>query len=159
MRLFLILFLLFLFACGNNLPEEILLGERKCEYCKMGVVDENFHTQILTKKGRRFHFDSIECMFSYLDHNKENVDKIWLRNYANTREWIEVEKAKFLKSDKINSPMAANLSAYKLMEDAEAYRVSYGGVMMSQIEVIEYLKNTWEKEIRNHRKHKNHVDF
>lgn len=146
------LFLLFfLISCSNNLPEDILPGEHKCEFCKMGVVNQNYHSQILTKKGRRFHFDSIECMFSFWNHNSEKVEKVWVKNYQSPKEWIEIHNAKFLKADNLPSPMAANLSSYKTQTDAEDNRVLYGGKIMTQEEVMEYVKTNWEKELAGKR--------
>jgi len=142
------LFLFFLLInCSNNLPEEISLGEHKCEFCKMGVVNQNYHSQVLTKKGRRFHFDSIECMFSYWNKNSDKIENVWVKNYQSPKEWIEIQNAKFLKADNLPSPMAANLSSYKTQKDAEDNRVLYGGTLMTQKEVMEYVKTNWEKEL------------
>ncbi len=147
---FLICFFFFL-SCGGNLPEEIAPGEHKCEFCKMGVVNQNYHSQILTKKGRRLHFDSIECMFSYWNKNSDKIEKVWVKNYQSPKEWIEIQNAKFLKADKLPSPMAANLSSYKSEKEAEDNRVLYGGVLMAQEEVMEYVKTNWEKDLSGKR--------
>jgi len=141
------MFLLIFLSCSNNLPEEIVTGEHKCEFCKMGVVNQNYHSQILTKKGRRYHFDSIECMFSFWDKNKDKVEKVWVKDYLHPKDWIEIENAKFLKADNLPSPMAANLSSYKSPKEAEDNRVLYGGIIMTQQEVMEYVKTNWEKEL------------
>jgi copper chaperone NosL len=141
------LFFFFFLSCSNNLPEEIVAGEHKCEFCKMGVVNQNYHSQILTKKGRRYHFDSIECMFSFWDKNKDKVEKVWVKDYLHPKDWIEIQNAKILKSEKLPSPMAANLSSYKSPKEAEDNRVLYGGVIMTQQQVMEYVKTNWEKEL------------
>ncbi len=145
-------FLLFNFIhCGSNLPEEIVAGEHKCEFCKMGVVNQNYHSQILTKKGRRYHFDSIECMFSFWDKNIDKVEKVWVKDYLHPKDWIEIQNANFLKSEKLPSPMAANLSSYKSQKEAEDNRLLYGGVLMTKEEVMEYVKTNWEKELAGKR--------
>ncbi len=147
LKLFCVFLFFFLISCGNKLPEEIIAGEHKCEFCKMGVVNQNYHSQILTKKGRRIHFDSIECMFSFWNHNSEKVEKVWVKNYQSPKEWIEIQNAKFLKADNLPSPMEANLSSYKTQKEAEDNRVLYGGILMTQEEVMEYVKSNWEKEL------------
>ena len=85
-----LLLLFFLITCGSKLPEEISPGEHKCEFCKMGVVSQNYHSQVLTKKGRRYHFDSIECMFSFWNSNLDKVDKVWVKDYLHPKDWIEI---------------------------------------------------------------------
>lgn len=62
-----------------------------------------------------------------------------------SKDWIEIENAKFLKADNLPSPMAANLSSYKSPKEAEDNRVLYGGIIMTQQEVMEYVKTNWEK--------------
>jgi copper chaperone NosL len=113
----------------------------------MGVVSQNYHSQVLTKKGRRYHFDSIECMFSFWNSNIDKIDKVWVKDYLHPKDWIEVQNAKFLRADKLSSPMAANLSSYKSEKEAEDNRVLYGGVLMTQEQVMEYVKTNWEKEL------------
>ena len=146
-----LLLLFFLITCGSKLPEEISPGEHKCEFCKMGVVSQNYHSQVLTKKGRRYHFDSIECMFSFWNSNLDKVDKVWVKDYLHPKDWIEIQNAKFLKADKLPSPMAANLSSYKSEKEAEDNRLLYGGVLMTQEQVMEYVKTNWEKDLSGKR--------
>lgn len=134
-------------GCINKLPEEVKAGEHKCESCRMGIVSQNYHSQFITAKGRRYHFDSIECMFSYLNHNNIKTEKIWVKNYSNPKEWIEIQHAMFLKSEKLPSPMAANLSSYLSMSEAEANRKLYGGLIMTPEEVKTYIELNWEQEI------------
>lgn len=142
-----VIILFFLITCNPSEPEEVRAAEHKCEFCKMGVVNLNYNAQLITKKGRRYHFDSIECLFSYWNQNEDKVEKVWVKNYLNSKEWIEIDKAKFLQSEKLPSPMAANLSSYKTEKEAEDNRALHGGVLMTKDEVMKYIKSNWEKEL------------
>ena len=113
----------------------------------MGVVNLNYNSQILTKKGRRYNFDSIECLFSYWNQNEDKVEKVWVKNYLNSQDWLEVENAKFLKAEKLPSPMAANLSSYRSLEDAEKNLTIYGGSILSREDVMHFIKTNWDKDL------------
>ena len=45
--------------------EEINYGVDACAYCKMNIVDPKFGAELITKKGRVYKFDAIECMVNY----------------------------------------------------------------------------------------------
>ena len=88
-------------------------------------------------------------MLAITDHDIEvdKVEKVWVKDYLHPKDWIEIQNAKILKSEKLPSPMAANLSSYKSPKEAEDNRVLYGGVIMTQQQVMEYVKTNWEKEL------------
>ncbi|MDH5605047.1 MAG: hypothetical protein OEY51_13950, partial [Cyclobacteriaceae bacterium] len=48
-------------------PEEIKYGEDLCHFCSMAIVDDKFSAQYVTKKGRAYKFDAIECMIHELE--------------------------------------------------------------------------------------------
>ena len=58
-------------GCVNTDPVLIEVGQERCAHCRMDIADMRFNTQLVTKKGKRYHFDSIECMVSWIKDHPE----------------------------------------------------------------------------------------
>lgn len=106
-----------LVGCGEVRPETLTVGEVKCSHCSMSIVDMRFHTQLITYKGKRYHFDAIECMDQFQKQKDIKIKNIWVTNYLDTKEFIPKDEAIIIHSDKIRSPMGAGLAAFKTHED------------------------------------------
>ncbi|MCK6382584.1 MAG: nitrous oxide reductase accessory protein NosL [Leptospiraceae bacterium] len=116
----------------------------------------NYHSQIISPKGRKFHFDSIECMISYWLENEHRTEKLFVRNFSdfkNSKEWLEISNTFFLKSDKLISPMSANISSYKNLEGANKAKDEYGGKILDLSELKQYIRTDWKKELSEKTKH------
>ncbi len=116
--IFLACFLLVLAGCTNT-PKPIAYGSDGCHFCSMTIVDKQHAAQFMTKKGRSYTFDAIECM---LNHVKEmdatTVDLYLVNDYGAPGETIDAVKATFLISENIPSPMGEFLSAFATREAA-----------------------------------------
>lgn len=88
----------------------------------MAIADKRFAAEVITKKGRVYKFDSVECMVAYYNENEEYIKKAYVANFSNPEEFIEAEKAIYVRSQEIRSPMGMNLSAYKDMERAKSVK-------------------------------------
>jgi len=104
-------------------PKKIKYGEDHCHYCDMTVVDKTHASEYVTKKGKAYTFDAIECLVNDLNENKNEdmMSFILVANYSNPGELITATDATYLISESIKSPMGANLSAFKLKEKAIEY--------------------------------------
>ena len=58
-------------------PKKINYGQDHCHYCDMTVVDKTHASEYVTKKGRAYTFDAIECLVNDLKENK-NEDMMLL---------------------------------------------------------------------------------
>ncbi len=141
-----------LIGCSDSAPAEIVFGKEKCAHCSMGIVSEKYHSQILTKKGRHIHFDSIECMYAYKIANEDRINKVWVHDFSGTAVWIESEKAKFLKSEKLISPMAGNLSAYTSESAVKSDLEKFGGRQLTEKEVMDFVRTDWIKGVSDEKK-------
>lgn len=110
-------------------PKEINYGNVHCLYCDMTVVDKNHAAQYVTKKGKTYTFDAIECLTQKIikENNEDQMAFILVADYANHGSLIDVKTATFLISEKIKSPMGANLSAFNSKEIAEKIQTEKGG--------------------------------
>jgi copper chaperone NosL len=120
-----VLFFLFLILCCKNdseiKPTDVFYGQDVCEKCKMIISEKVFSAQYILPRGQAKKFDDIGCMIHYLleeETNKDKVLAIFVREY-NSKEWIDGEKAYYVWSKKIKTPMGHGLVALKEKEAAE----------------------------------------
>ena len=114
-----LLFFLFLASCDNK-PAAIEYGVTSCHSCKMTIVDQQHAAQVMTKKGRTYSFDAIECMVRSLDQwPPTELQTVLVTDYTSPKSLIEANQAYYLISTSIPSPMGAHLSAFAKEESRE----------------------------------------
>ena len=65
-----ILLSFFMVSCKIE-PQPIEYGKDQCNFCVMNIVDQNHSAQYVTKKGKQFKFDAIECMVNEVNEKGE----------------------------------------------------------------------------------------
>jgi len=138
--------MLFLISCTPS-PEPIAYGTDGCTNCKMTIVDSKFGAELLTKKGKVYKYDSIECLASAyimgtIAHDK--IHSLVVADSENSERFIEIKKATFLQSEKLRSPMGLNLSAYSSLRAAQAAQEKFGGgAILGWDKVLKIVKSGW----------------
>ena len=134
-----------LFSACSQGPQPININSDNCDYCRMMISDKEFASQTQNKQGRVFKFDSVECMAAYDITNAEEgvVASRWVPNFLNSDEWLEAEKAVYLHSETLRSPMGMYLSAYSNRADAERMLAEYGGRIIGYSEVLSLVRSEW----------------
>ncbi len=125
----------FLLGCSVK-PEPIQFGKESCHFCKMTIVDQQHAAQLVTKKGKQYKYDAIECMLNDLSESKnsEAIEIFLVSNYGESN-MTNAESATYLISKKIKSPMGAFLSAFQSRENANNTRNEAGGELYSWPEI------------------------
>lgn len=132
----------------NSGPKPIDYGNDGCHYCKMTIVDKIHGSEIVTEKGKIFKFDATECMLSYAEDKPELENATFYTNYyENPSGLIPAMDATFLISEKIPSPMGANLTAFQNKNSAVEILTEQDGKIY-----------TWEK-LKTHLKLKENRGF
>lgn len=128
---------LLVMACSRQ-PSEIHYGSDECAYCKMMITDHRFASQIVTGTGKAIKFDAIECMAAYTGEHKSELEsaRLWVSDFSNTGNWVEVKNAVIIKSEVINSPMGASLLAFGSPESAERHLTDYSGERIAWQEIL-----------------------
>jgi copper chaperone NosL len=128
--------LLLLTGCKVE-PEPINYGKDQCHFCKMNIVDKQHAAQMVTQKGKQYKYDAIECMINELNKTG-NIDDIaiFLISDYGLGEMTDAKTATYLISDKIKSPMGANLSGFSTKERAEKFQKESGGELYSWEEIL-----------------------
>ena len=87
-----IFFFLLVAACARTGPADFGPGEFGCEFCRMGIVNMAFKTEIISPKGKVYHFDSIECLVSWAKDHPEEIKSRWVTDFNPPQKWIPFEK-------------------------------------------------------------------
>lgn len=114
--------LMWVFASCSAQPEPIKLGSDACHYCKMTISDARFGAEILTTKGKVYKFDDPHCIIAFLD--KDQIDRqlvkdIYLVDFNEPHELLNVNQSYLLESESFNSPMNGNIAAFISRESAK----------------------------------------
>lgn len=134
--LLLIVPLLFL-SCSIS-PERINYGSDACSYCSMTIVDQQHAAQYVTKKGKAFKFDSIECMMNAVNETDSTKIELFLVNgFDKPGKLIDGTKATYLISKNITSPMGEFLSAFESVEAADVAKTEQTGELFTWLEIKE----------------------
>lgn len=104
-------------------PQKINYGKDICHFCKMTIVEEKHAAEMVTKKGRAYKYDAIECMINETKEQDQSKIALFLvTDYTKPTTLINASEATFLVSKEIKSPMGAYLSAFGTKEDTEKYK-------------------------------------
>ena len=112
-------------------------GTDGCHFCRMTIVDTQHAAEIVTKKGKTFKFDAVECMMNYRKEMDPNDIALYLCNhYTTPKELIDATKATFLISENIPSPMGEFLTAFETKQAAEIQKGESGGNLYTWDELL-----------------------
>ncbi|MCU0446954.1 MAG: nitrous oxide reductase accessory protein NosL [Microscillaceae bacterium] len=109
----------FFSACTAQ-PEPIKFGKDNCHHCKMTLMDTKFGAEVLTKKGKVYKFDDVNCLVNFLNTNElkqADIAQILVVDFKKTKELIPVEKLFFLNSSKLRTPMSSDIAAFGNKKD------------------------------------------
>lgn len=101
-------------------PQPISYGSDTCHYCSMTIIDKQHAAQLVTKKGKVYSFDAIECMLQSDQLKGEHEVALLLCNdYSDPGVMIDATQGTFLISERVPSPMGGYLSGFTSMEMAK----------------------------------------
>ena len=103
-------------------------GSVECAHCKMNILDNKFGAALATAKGKVYYFDGPECMVPFVIKSDElrsqEVVQQLVTDYNTPGTLIPVEKANFLHSPALQSPMAGNVAAFSDAQTLESAKVA-----------------------------------
>lgn len=138
MKYLLLLVIFVSLICVSCTVEEspIVYGKEACVYCKMNIVDNQHSAEIVTKKGKPYKYDAIECMLRELNDRDENeIELILISDYSTPGKLVDAKSAAYLISENLQSPMGANLTGFNDRNKAELVLTQKGGELFSWEEI------------------------
>jgi copper chaperone NosL len=108
----------------------------------MTIADERYASQLITRRGKVYKFDSVECLAGYYvnDIAADEVASLWVTDFHTQSRLIAVEEAFFLRSKDLRSPMGMNLTAFGDGIAPETILNSFIGEVLSWNEVVELVR-------------------
>lgn len=140
-KLLLLLPMLWLISSCTPEPQPIEYGADMCEFCKMSIVDAQHAAELVTSKAKVFKFDAIECMINFSKEKKDMKYAFQLVNdYTKPKALVDAEKSYFLISEKLQSPMGANLTAFGNKKDAQEMLQAKGGKLYTWTNLLDHFE-------------------
>ena len=139
-------------GCSRNQPLDIRAGEEICKHCHMTVADLRFNAQLLTDKGKRLQFDSLECLGAYLKEIGGIPEHVWVSALDRGGDWIPLREAHIRHARAIRSPMGGHLAAYGDRKAMDLAIQEEGGREVSVRELashdLAFWKDTFEEKVQ-----------
>lgn len=127
-----LLFMYMLLSACTPKAQSITYGADMCHFCKMNIVDVQHASEIVTKKGKVFKYDAIECMLNSEEHQAPEKNALYLTNvYGQPEILVNAIKVTYLISERLPSPMGANLTAFETESAALKAKEELGGEIYS----------------------------
>lgn len=133
---------LLLGSCSTD-PVPLEFGKDTCHHCKMKLMDNKFGAELVTKKGKVYKFDDINCMLEYYNANEqeqtEYAHKLVI-DFTKPGTLIDASNSHYLKADEIKSPMASQIAAFEDYELMKENKENWNGIYLSWGEVVTQFK-------------------
>lgn len=122
-------------ACQADQKPQAIEAHDACASCRMAISQPQYAAEVLDKDGNAVKFDDIGCMLRYLKQHTVPQRRLYVMDYVN-RQWLEAERAVFVRSNAIASPMDGGLAAFRDQSAAQQFLRNSSGQMMSLAELI-----------------------
>ncbi len=106
----------------------VRVGVDVCPYCNMTVIDARYAAQMITRTGKVYSYDAIECLVDHLNGYggpKAEPRELYAADFAASRadrvELRAVGDLVFLYHRRIRTPMGGGLAAFARSEDADRF--------------------------------------
>lgn len=124
-------------------PEPLNYGTDICQTCKMTLIDSKFGGEVVTRKGKVYKFDDLNCMVNFLNSGFLNDAEIAYRlviDYSRPGQLTDATQAFYLKSPEVHSPMAGSIAAFEFEADKDVYQKQWGAIYLTWGEVVAQFK-------------------
>ena len=123
-------------ACGGSAearPPTIRYGQDVSEH-GMIISDPRFAAAALPERGEAILFDDIGELLKYRQAHPQQYRELYVNDYA-AKEWLTAERAWYLLSPAIRSPMGWGLAAFADEASARAAQGERGGAVLTWSEL------------------------
>ncbi|MDX2285108.1 MAG: hypothetical protein NW241_13165 [Bacteroidia bacterium] len=117
-------------SCKTPGPEPIRYGQDACHACKMTLTDKRFGAEIVTKTGKVYKFDDLNCLDGHLRAGAVEPAQVAGRyavDFLHVNSFVPLEQAFLLRSEAIRSPMRSDLAVFRSAAARDSVRARSGG--------------------------------
>ena len=147
--IFAFIFIAFLFVSCEPKEQPIAYGQVNCAHCQMTVSDKRYGAELVSKTNKAYFFDSAECLMSYLQANPpmaSSAAMLRVTDFTKPEMLLDAEKATFLQSKNLPSPMGMFLTALPNEATAKKLQQESGGRIMNWEQAKAAVKNNEKPE-------------
>ena len=111
-------------------PKAIRYGQDECVECKMTLVDQHYGAELITAKGKVLKFDDVSCLLGFQGRESSRTGpaaQLVVIEFNRPNTFLPVERAVFLRHDRLRTPMGSSLAAFSTEAALEAVRSQLGG--------------------------------
>ncbi|MFN0014229.1 MAG: nitrous oxide reductase accessory protein NosL [Saprospiraceae bacterium] len=133
---------LFFLQCGTG-PQPIKYGTDNCDFCKMTLMDKRYGAEIVTSKGKVYKFDDVNCLVMFEREGTiapADVAGRYLTDFTHEGILLDAEKAVYLRSDNLKTPMASQVAAFSAQADLAKTMSETGGEALAWAQVNNLFK-------------------
>lgn len=116
---------------GEPRPPDIAYGRDMCDQCGMIIDDERFASALVLQDGKTLIFDDAGEMFAYYGKHQNTAISAWFVHDYASKAWISGEKAYYVVSAQVRSPMGTGVAAFAESAAAEAFRAEVNGKLLT----------------------------
>ncbi len=139
-------------SCSAPGPSPIHYGEDICAYCRMTIIDRQFGTELVTRNGKVYNFDSIECLAAYGIEQmiaREDIHSRWVTDFSSPPDLIPVSDAVYVHAENVRSPMGIGLLAFSSLPSARKSAGDYDGETIEWNDLESIVADAWSLETRS----------
>lgn len=104
----------------------------------MSIADGRFAAELISKKGRCFKFDDLQCLIDYKKEKSSTEFKaIYVNDFEKNNELIDAAKAYFVHHEELRSPMGGNFAAFTQQDKAIQFAKARNSLIQTWQEISE----------------------
>ena len=142
MKIIAAIILISLLSC-NAEPEPLQFGTDACHTCKMTLMDKKFGAELVSKKGKVFKVDDVNCMLTFYHSGEVDPSEFAHRlvvDFSQPGKLIQAADAFYLKSSGIKSPMASQIAAFESKGNMDQTKKELKGIYLVWGELVTQFK-------------------
>ena len=117
-----------LWSC-NTEPDPIQFGKDECADCRMTLTDKRFGAEIMTKKGKSYKFDDLNCLAHFKKSGTVPAADFaaeYVVCFDKPGTFLKVEEAFYLSGEQVRSPMRGDVAAFSSMDALKKAKTDLG---------------------------------
>jgi copper chaperone NosL len=126
-------------ACrmGASEPAALDPGHATCAYCRMGVTDQRYASQVLVPGESPRFFDDLGCLKRYLA-DADNLPvgtRVFVADHR-TRAWVAAADAIYTRVDSVAASMGSHIIAHESVASRQADPDAQGGTSVPPADLL-----------------------
>jgi copper chaperone NosL len=106
---------------GDSKPPDMAYGHDLCDHCGMVIDDPRYAAAIRFDDGQVRKFDDAGEMFAYHAEHPNQAVRAWFAHDYTTNEWLRAERAFFVVSQQVHTPMGTGVAVFAARRDADTF--------------------------------------